>query len=182
MCAVNHSILYPGSQIWATQPNAHNICWKGLCADCSIVFCTYIRTDIYYATENAVPATVLLCNQISFLHCVCIAWMVGATELCWMVPSSLNLLCFVVLAYFVASASPNMDVANAALPTYAVTLLFFAGFLFRFSDVPKYWFWYTRIDFLRYSWSALMRNQFLGQDEAVLFGKGKHHVKAPHRD
>jgi ATP-binding cassette subfamily G (WHITE) protein 2 len=37
----------------------------------------------------------------------------------------------IVLAYFVAALSPNMDVANAALPTYVVTLLFFAGFLFR---------------------------------------------------
>lgn len=33
----------------------------------------------------------------------------------------------IVLAYFVAALSPNMDVANAALPAYVVTLLFFAG-------------------------------------------------------
>lgn len=35
-----------------------------------------------------------------------------------------------VLAYFVAAMSPNMDVANAALPVYVSTLLFFTGFLF----------------------------------------------------
>ena len=33
----------------------------------------------------------------------------------------------IVLAYFIAALSPNMDVANAALPAYVVTLLFFAG-------------------------------------------------------
>ena len=36
-----------------------------------------------------------------------------------------------MLAYLVAALSPNMEVANAALPTYVVTLLFFAGFLLR---------------------------------------------------
>ena len=36
-----------------------------------------------------------------------------------------------MLAYFIASISPNLDVANALLPTYVVTLLFFAGFLFK---------------------------------------------------
>lgn len=35
-----------------------------------------------------------------------------------------------VLAYFVAAMSPNMDVANAALPVYVSTLLYFGGFLF----------------------------------------------------
>lgn len=34
-----------------------------------------------------------------------------------------------VLAYFVAAMSPNMDVANAALPVYVSTLLYFGGFL-----------------------------------------------------
>jgi hypothetical protein len=32
-----------------------------------------------------------------------------------------------VLAYFVAAMSPNMDVANAALPVYVSTLLYFGG-------------------------------------------------------
>ncbi|MEW5308615.1 MAG: hypothetical protein WDW38_000559 [Sanguina aurantia] len=66
----------------------------------------------------------------------------------------------IVLAYFVAAFSPNMDVANAVLPTYVVTLLFFGGFLFRFSAMPQYWKWYSYVDFLRYSWGAVMVNQF----------------------
>ncbi|GMH35776.1 hypothetical protein BSKO_03644 [Bryopsis sp. KO-2023] len=70
----------------------------------------------------------------------------------------------IVLAYCVAAFSPNMDVANAALPTYVVTLLFFAGFLFRFHDIPKYWFWYSKINLLRYAWGALMKNQFDSKD------------------
>ena len=48
-----------------------------------------------------------------------------------------------VLAYFVAAASPNMDVANAALPAYVVSLLFFVGLLIRHEDQPGYWSWYS---------------------------------------
>ena len=74
----------------------------------------------------------------------------------------------IVLAYLVASLAPNMEVANAALPTYVVTLLFFAGLLYRWSDIPKWWQWYGYIDFLRYAWGALMANQF-GGDRNIVF-------------
>uniref|UniRef100_A0A7S3VTN2 ABC transporter domain-containing protein n=1 Tax=Dunaliella tertiolecta TaxID=3047 RepID=A0A7S3VTN2_DUNTE len=66
----------------------------------------------------------------------------------------------IVLAYFIAALSPTMDVANALLPLYVVTLLFFGGFLFRFDSIPPWWKWYSYLNFLRYAWSALMRNQF----------------------
>jgi ABC-type multidrug transport system ATPase subunit len=72
--------------------------------------------------------------------------------------------CGIVVAYFVAALSPNMDVANAALPSYVVTLLFFAGFLLRWDDIPKWWQWYGYIDFLRYAWGSLMVNQFEGNN------------------
>ena len=67
--------------------------------------------------------------------------------------------------------SPNMDVANAALPTYVVTLLFFAGFLFRFQDIPDYWFWYSKINFLRYAWGAQMVNQWGPESLSISLGK-----------
>lgn len=54
-----------------------------------------------------------------------------------------------VLAYFVAALSPNMDVANAALPVYVSTLLFFGGFLFTFDKMPPWWKWYSYINFMR---------------------------------
>jgi hypothetical protein len=47
----------------------------------------------------------------------------------------------IALAYLVAALSPNMDVANAALPAYVVTLLFFAGQLITFGVMPNYWSW-----------------------------------------
>lgn len=66
----------------------------------------------------------------------------------------------IILAYLIASFSPSLEVANALLPTYVVTLLFFAGFLFRLQDIPPWWKWNTYIDFLRYAFGGLMVNQF----------------------
>lgn len=77
----------------------------------------------------------------------------------------------IVLAYFVAAMSPNMDVANAALPVYVSTLLYFGGFLFTFSAMPPWWAWYSYINPLRYSWSALMVNQFEANDPIWIDGK-----------
>ena len=50
-----------------------------------------------------------------------------------------------VLAYAIASVSPNMDVANAALPAYVTSLLFFVGLLLRIQDQPNYWKWYLTL-------------------------------------
>src|SRR5690242_9966492 len=57
-----------------------------------------------------------------------------------------------------------MDVANAALPSYCTALLFFAGQLATLSSMPPYWQRFAKIDFLRYSWGALMINQFEQND------------------
>lgn len=92
----------------------------------------------------------------------------GQWVLFWLVYYA-TLGCGIVVAYFVAALSPNMDVANAALPSYVVTLLFFAGFLLRWSDIPKWWQWYGYIDFLRYAWGSLMVNQFGGFDSLPPF-------------
>lgn len=85
----------------------------------------------------------------------------GSLALFWLV-SFTTLAIGIVLAYFVAALAPSMDVANASLPCYIATLLYFAGFYLRLPDMPVYWRWYSRIDFLRYSWGALMVNQFEG--------------------
>eukprot|EP00884_Botryococcus_braunii_P007530 jgi/Botrbrau1/16779/Bobra.150_2s0014.1 len=68
----------------------------------------------------------------------------------------------ILMAYFFAAISPTLDIANVGLQTYAVTLLFFSGFLIRYDDMPKYWRWYSYLNFLSYSWSGLIINQFHG--------------------
>ena len=72
------------------------------------------------------------------------------------------------LGYFIAAVSPNMDVANAALPAYVTVLLFFVGLLLRPQDQPSYWRWFSYLDFLKYAWSAQMINQFEGSHAIAL--------------
>jgi len=79
---------------------------------------------------------------------------------CFWIGYYVSLCVGIVLAYFVASISPNMDVANALLPLYCITLMFFMGFLFRLQDIPPWWYWYSFISFPKYTFGALMANQF----------------------
>jgi ATP-binding cassette, subfamily G (WHITE), member 2 len=44
----------------------------------------------------------------------------------------------IMVAYFIAAVSPNIDVANAALPCYITTLIFFSGLLIRWSQIPDW--------------------------------------------
>ena len=76
----------------------------------------------------------------------------------------------VVLAYLISALSPNMEAANAILPTYVVTLLFFAGFLIRPADTPAYWKWYAYVDLMKFSWGALMINQWKANDPEFVSG------------
>ncbi|GAB4818157.1 hypothetical protein N2152v2_005203 [Parachlorella kessleri] len=76
----------------------------------------------------------------------------------------------IVLAYFIAALSPNMVTAAAALPAYMTANLFFTGLLLRWDDIPKYWRWLAYINFMRYSWGALMLNQFGGDRDVQLLG------------
>ena len=71
----------------------------------------------------------------------------GSFFLFWVV-YFITLMIGVVLAYFISAASPNMDVANAVLPTYVTALLFFGGFILDFHVMPSYWKWFSYLDFV----------------------------------
>merc|ERR1719502_1840240 len=70
----------------------------------------------------------------------------------------------IVLAYAVAAVAPNMEAANAMLPTYVTTCMYFGGLFIVFDKIPTGWYWYSWTSFLRYAWGAMMINQF--KDEA----------------
>lgn len=46
--------------------------------------------------------------------------------------------------YWVSALSPNMDVANAAVPTFAVLNMLTSTFLIRLSDIGWWWRWCAR--------------------------------------
>ena len=70
--------------------------------------------------------------------------------------------CGAALAYVVASASKNIDVANAALPVYNVLQILFSGLLMREQQISKGWEWWPPTLFVRYGWKAQMLNHFNG--------------------
>lgn len=120
------------------------------------------RVITYLVAKILEEVFIALLSSIAFANLV--FWTLqlqGSFAIFWLIYYT-TLSTGIVLAYFIAALSPNMDVANAALPTYVVSLLFFAGFLIRFDAIPKYWQWYSYIDFLKYAWGALMKNQFNG--------------------
>ncbi|KAK9823026.1 hypothetical protein WJX81_000228 [Elliptochloris bilobata] len=85
----------------------------------------------------------------------------------------------VVLAYAIAALSPNIYVANAALPAYVITPLFFVGQLMRPSDQPAHWKWYGYLDFLRYGWIAQMVNQFEHSHVFLAFNVERSEMRRP---
>eukprot|EP00210_Caulerpa_lentillifera_P004876 g4654.t1 len=66
----------------------------------------------------------------------------------------------VALAFAIAATAPSLDAANAMLPAYGSTLVLFSGFMIRLDDIPNYYYWYTRINFVQYGLSALLVNSF----------------------
>lgn len=77
----------------------------------------------------------------------------------------------ITMAYSIASLCPTVDMANAALPAYVASLTFVSGFIIRFDDIPVWWRWYSRINPLTYSFTALMVNQFGEHDPRFIGGK-----------
>lgn len=129
------------------------------------------RVITYLVAKMAEELGLALINSIIFANIV--FWAVdlqGSFAVFWAV-YAVTLFCGIVLAYTIAAISPNMDVANAALPAYVTMLLFFAGMLIRWTDIPKYWKWFSIIDVLRYAFGPLMVNQFAG-DRNVQFVDG----------
>eukprot|EP00887_Chlorella_sp_A99_P008260 scaffold12.g8260.t1 len=120
------------------------------------------RVGTYLASKMVEEVGLALVNSLVFSNIV--FWplkLQGQYALFWLI-YLVTLSIGISSGYFVAAISPNMDVANAALPSYTTTLLFFSGFLIPWNNIPKWWQWYGYIDFLRYAWGALTANQFGG--------------------
>ena len=81
-----------------------------------------------------------------------------------------SLMTGIALAYTIAALVPSLDAANALLPLYVATCLYFGGFLIVTDKIPKGWLWYSYTVFLRYGWTALMVNQFQDNDSKLSAG------------
>lgn len=73
----------------------------------------------------------------------------------------------IAAAYIFAAVAPDVNVANALLQTVTVILMFFCGFLILPDDIPSYWIWLYRLDYVSYGYAALMVNQFEDHDDEL---------------
>lgn len=86
---------------------------------------------------------------------------------------AVSLCCGITAAYAIASVSPTMNVANAALPAYISTLLFFAGLFIPIQAIRPYWQWYAYINFMKYAVTSMFLNQFSGERNPRMFEGGQ---------
>lgn len=74
----------------------------------------------------------------------------------------------IILAYAVAAVAPTMGAANAILPLLVTIWLFFGGLYIVFDKIPPGWYWFSWSSFLRYSWGAMMLNQFQNEENGEI--------------
>mmetsp|Transcript_12335 Transcript_12335/g.23240 ORF Transcript_12335/g.23240 Transcript_12335/m.23240 type:complete len:777 (+) Transcript_12335:495-2825(+) len=70
----------------------------------------------------------------------------------------------VMLTLAVASASPNVEIAGAAVPLVMTLNFFCGGFMVLADKIPVWWKWLYQISYVQWGFSALMINQFEGQE------------------
>ena len=69
----------------------------------------------------------------------------------------------VMLTLAVASASPNVEIAGAAVPLVMTLNFFVGGFMVLADKIPSWWKWLYKISYVQWGYSALMINQFQGR-------------------
>merc|ERR1719265_480675 len=108
----------------------------------------------------------VLCILTSLLFSVITFWGIRlqGSFLIFVVTYYMTTMLGIVLAYAVAAVAPNMEAANALLPTYVTICMYFGGFFLLFEKIPTGWQWFSYTSFLRYSWGALMLNNYEGTD------------------
>jgi ABC-type multidrug transport system ATPase subunit len=108
----------------------------------------------------------VLCVLTSLLFSIIVFWGISlqGSFLIFVVTYYMTTMLGIVLAYAVAAVAPNMEAANALLPTYVTVCMYFGGFFLLFEKIPDGWQWFSYTSFLRYSWGALMLNHYEGNE------------------
>jgi len=96
-----------------------------------------------------------------------VVWIVNYLMGCWGVAT----------AYWIASISPNVEAANAILPTIVTWLILFAGYLIIISDVPLGWRWLCWCNPMFYAFVALVKNEYRGTENKSFSGSSGTVIK-----
>ena len=120
----------------------------------------FYTAPIYYLSKFIEEA--VLASLTSLIFAVTMFWGCGlqGNFFIFALTYYLTTMTGIVLAYLVASIVPTMDAANALLPTYVSICMYFGGFFLLYDKIPTGWYWFSWTSFLRYSWGALMLNNY----------------------
>lgn len=117
----------------------------------------------YYLSKFVEEAVLCTLTSLIFSLIVFFAMKLQGNFLVFVASYFLTTMVGITLAYAVAAVAPNMEAANALLPTYVTTCMYFGGLFLVFDKIPTGWYWYSWTSFLRYAWGAMMINQFMDQ-------------------
>lgn len=123
---------------------------------------------VYYLSKFFEEAILCTLTSLVFSAIVFFVMKLQGSFVIFAVSYFLTTMVGIVLAYAVAAFAPNMEAANALLPTYVTTCMYFGGLFLVFDKIPTGWQWYSWTSFLRYAWGALMINQFQDQPTGML--------------
>ena len=149
----------PGTRAEAPTADAHAILAR---RSPRVRACVPPVRTVYYLHKFIEEA--LLCTFTSLLFSVIVFFGVRLQGSFWIFAAVyyLTTMVGIVLAYAVASLVPNIDAATAILPTLVTLWMYFGGLFLNFDKIPVYLQWASYTSFLRYTWGALMVNQFGG--------------------
>ena len=112
----------------------------------------------------AVPVSLVVCTIMWFGLRLAGSWFM------WWVSFAITYIAGVAVSYAISSVSPNMDVANAAVPVFGVCCLFFSGVLIRVQDVGWWWRWILYATPTYWAVCAQIRNFFSGDRDIPYLG------------
>jgi ABC-type multidrug transport system ATPase subunit len=129
----------------------------------------------YYLSKFIEEAFLCTITSLVFSVIVFFAMKLQGSFVIFVLSYFLTAMVGITLAYAVAAVSPNMEAANALLPTYVTVCMYFGGLFIVFDSIPDGWYWFSWTSFLRYAWGAMMLNQFAGETtgEAQVFGDSR---------
>ncbi|KAI8469823.1 MAG: P-loop containing nucleoside triphosphate hydrolase protein [Monoraphidium minutum] len=128
---------------------------------------TYLAARLLEDVAVSVPVTLAAAGLV---FSVCKAQ--GLFSIFWLAYWS-AVCCGIAIAYAVSAWSPSIHAACAAMPLLIGVLFFFAGFLVPYPEIPKRLTWICWANPLRYTWAAIMGNQFFGPLARTRFVNGQ---------
>ena len=126
---------------------------------CYRVF-SYVAHKVVIEGMANIPGVILFSIPIYFATPLRNEW--GPFFFFMLTVFTLNM-CSSMLALAIASITPSMEVAGAVVPAIISLCALCGGFLKSFTSLPVWWQWFNVVDFIAWAYSALMMNQYQGQ-------------------